>query len=180
MTLDIRSTQLSRRDVFALCGLTLLCLVMAACEQPPMVTATPIPTPTQTPVPEPSKTSTPIPAPTETEVVPPTASPTPVSHITVISPNGGETWMEGETYRIRWHSTGIEQVNIAVATGGKDLGHVALDVDAEAGEYAWTIPQGFVSGFGPSESDTMRIRVYDARDPDLYDENDEFFTVAAP
>ena len=131
-------------------------------------------------------TPTPVPAPTRTPDASPTPSPSgtptpaPPPSITVTAPNGGEVWVEGKTYRIRWQSAGVDRVNIAAASGGKDLGHLAFEVDADAGGYEWTIPEGFVSSFGPSQSDAMRIRIYDADDPDVYDENDDPFTVRAP
>jgi hypothetical protein len=98
----------------------------------------------------------------------------------VLSPNGGEEWTEGQTYSVTWSAEGVETVNIEVATGGKPLGHIAFDVPAEAGEYVWTIPEAFVSGFGPARSDVMRVRIYDAGDPNLFDENDAPFSVGAP
>mgnify|MGYP006299866167 CR=1 FL=1 len=98
----------------------------------------------------------------------------------LMHPNGNEAWIEGETYKMRWRSTGVDTINIAVAAGGKDLGHVAFDVDAETGEYEWTIPQGFISDFGASASDAMRIRIYDPDNAAVSDENDAPFTLSAP
>jgi hypothetical protein len=106
-------------------------------------------------------------------------TPTPAPRITLITPNGGETWVEGETYRLQWRSSGVKQVNIAAAAGGKDLGHIATEVKADAGAYTWTIPKGFVSDFEPSGSDAMRIRVYAADNAEVYDENDAPFTISA-
>lgn len=161
------------------CGVILIGLMVTACGKPPTphLTRTHAASVTPTEV----ATSTAMPTPTATKTSLPTATPThPTPQITVISPNGGEEWIEGQTYDIRWRASGVEQVNIAAATGGKDLGHIAFEVDAEAGEYAWTIPQGFVSDFGPSASDAVRIRIYAAGAAEVYDENDAHFTIAAP
>jgi hypothetical protein len=103
-----------------------------------------------------------------------------LKHTQLIHPNGNEAWIEGETYEIRWRSTGVDTINLAVAAGGKDLGHVAFDVDAETGEYEWTIPQGLISDFGASASDAMRIRIYDPDNAAVSDENDAPFTLSAP
>jgi hypothetical protein len=107
------------------------------------------------------------------------ATPTPGPSITLITPNGGETWVECETYRLQWRSSGVKQVNITAAAGGKDLGHLATKVEADAGAYTWTIPKGFVSDFGPSGSDAMRVRVYATDNDAIYDENDAPFTISA-
>lgn len=100
--------------------------------------------------------------------------------IEVISPNGNEKWQEGSTHDILWHASGVAKVDIEVASGGKPLGHVALAVDATAGQYRWEIPVGLVSNFGAASSDAMRVRVYSSDDPGLYDESDDPFTVSCP
>lgn len=97
--------------------------------------------------------------------------------IEVITPNGDEVWLEGSTQTIVWRSSGVEKVDIEVASGGKPLGHVALGVDAAAEEYAWDIPVGLISNFGVTESDAMRVRVSDHDNPSLYAETDDPFTV---
>ncbi|GAH83372.1 unnamed protein product, partial [marine sediment metagenome] len=32
--------------------------------------------------------------------------------INILSPNGGEVWIEGNTYNITWDSSGIEKVDL--------------------------------------------------------------------
>lgn len=85
----------------------------------------------------------------------------------LLSPRGGDLWTEGETVRIRWESRGVDEAGIAVAVGGKDRGHVGggEPVDAEIGCFCWTIPRGFVTGYGVTESDRVRIMLYDLHDP---------------
>jgi hypothetical protein len=99
--------------------------------------------------------------------------------IEVVSPGPGETWVEGETYDIVWRSTNVGEVDIAVALGGKDKGLIAQAVHAPAGLYSWTIPDGFVSGFGVAES-PGRVMVSDSSDRTISDENDGEFTISAP
>ena len=105
---------------------------------------------------------------------------TPQPSITVISPNGGEEWMEGNTYDIVWTSSDVDEIDIGVAAGGKDLGMIAFGIDAQSGRYSWEIPVGLISNFGVPKSDSMRVRITDSRDPNIYDENDSYFTVMCP
>ena len=114
---------------------------------------------------------------TLTVTIPPLS---PEPSIEVISPNGGEQWLEGNTYDIIWASSGVDKVAIAVATGGKDLGIIASAVDAGTGQYSWGIAPGLISNFGVVKSDSMRLRIFDSSDPTLYDENDGPFTVMVP
>jgi hypothetical protein len=104
----------------------------------------------------------------------------PEPSLELLSPNGGEQWVEGETYAITWVASGLGGVDIAVATGGKDLGIVASAVPAGQGHIAWPIPSGLVSNFGMASSGAMRLRISDSSDHTFYDENDNPFTVMVP
>ena len=99
--------------------------------------------------------------------------------INVTSPNGGERWIEGGSYRIRWESTDVQKVTISLTMGGKDLGTIAT-VAAKNGLYYWTIPRGFVSDIGNNAgNNTMQVVVTDA-DPamsDVFDNSDRNFSV---
>lgn len=85
----------------------------------------------------------------------------------IISPAPGEEWREGGSYVIRWTSARGGEVNVAAAVGGKDRGHLAMRLPARTDSLAWTVPDGFVTGFGPERSDAVRIRIEDAGDPVL-------------
>jgi hypothetical protein len=106
--------------------------------------------------------------------------PPPSLPIEVISPNGGEEWLEGSTRNIVWTSSGLQKVDVAVASGGKPLEQIALGVDATSGQLPWDIPVGLISNFGVAESDSMRVRISSSDDPSVYDENDDAFTVQCP
>ena len=101
------------------------------------------------------------------------------AYVEVIAPNGGEVWAEGETHEIRWKSEGVAEVQIAVAVGEKDKGHLGSGspIDAQQGRFAWTIPQGFVTGFGVSKASNVRVMIYDARHREIYDISDGSFTI---
>lgn len=66
-------------------------------------------------------------------------------YITVVSPNGGETWYMGKTYDILWKSSGVEKVYIAakvfkdgVSVGSLGIASSADNVWGTLGKYSWT------------------------------------------
>lgn len=83
----------------------------------------------------------------------------------IVSPAPGDEWHEGGTYVIRWIAPRAGEVNVAAAVGGKDRGHLAMRLPAGTDSLRWTVPEGFVSGFGPERSDEVRIRIESADDP---------------
>ena len=68
---------------------------------------------------------------------------------------------------IRWISTRGGEVNVAAAVGGKDRGHLAMRLPAGTDSLRWTVPEGFVTGFGQERSDAVRIRIEASGDPAL-------------
>ncbi len=66
----------------------------------------------------------------------------PVPQITVTSPNGGESWIVGETYNITWTNIGNVYTNVDLeysTDGGVAWNTIALGVE-NTGTYSWTIP----------------------------------------
>lgn len=100
--------------------------------------------------------------------------------VKLISPRGGEVWEEGKAYEIRWESKGVDEVYIAAAVGGKDKGLVESDgsskIDARCGKVSWKIPVGFVTGFGVSRSDRVRIMIFDIQNSAILSVSD-YFTI---
>jgi hypothetical protein len=92
----------------------------------------------------------------------------------VLRPAAGEIWSEGLTYTIRWRATGIARVDVGLALGGKDKGHVALDLPGSIDSLRWLVPEGFVSGFGLKSSDQVRVRVENAADPAQFADSPRF------
>jgi hypothetical protein len=68
----------------------------------------------------------------------PTA-PSPSNEITVISPNGGESWLAGTSNTITWTSNISEDVKIELYRGGSILFTIANST-SNGGNYLWTIP----------------------------------------
>jgi hypothetical protein len=94
------------------------------------------------------------------------------------SPKAGDVWNEGKTYDITWISSGVKNVSISAATGGHDLGHLVFSMDAALGKYTWTIPLGEVSGFGPSKSANITIKIEDAESSNIYDKSEITLTTS--
>ena len=66
-----------------------------------------------------------------------------IKSITVISPNGGETWVVGNTYDIRWESRKIEKVRITLETTEPSVRVLPIlivdDYPANLGKYSWVV-----------------------------------------
>jgi len=69
-----------------------------------------------------------------------------VPYIKVLSPNGGEKWIAGNTYQIKWESSGVDRVGIDLRVydeRGNLLGKpyvIVDDVEAKIGVYNWNVP----------------------------------------
>ncbi len=69
---------------------------------------------------------------------------TPTGKITVLSPNGGETWEKGKTYTIRWTSENVpenEKISILLQWDRRydSIYHVATNIP-NTGSYNFTVP----------------------------------------
>ena len=107
-------------------------------------------------------------------IVPPS---TPYIH--VLSPNGGEEWVKGNTYDIRWTSAGVENVNINLVSykGGTSSKRIATLVSASLGKYSWTIPENSNSG-----ERCYKIKIWGGIEPyptTVSDESDDYFSIAS-
>lgn len=66
-------------------------------------------------------------------------------YIKLVSPNGGEEWHIGSSYKISWKSKGISKIGI-VLFKGKEPKWIAKNIDARLGEYDWKIYPGQAPG----------------------------------
>ena len=73
----------------------------------------------------------------------PTTSPT--NKITVLNPNGGESWLAGTSYTISWTSNINEDVKIELYKGGNILYTIANSI-SNTGNYLWSVPDTLHSG----------------------------------
>jgi hypothetical protein len=95
------------------------------------------------------------------------SSPTP--SLTLVSPDGGELWRTDSEYTIRWSSTGnITNVSLSYSTDGfVAISHSIVASTPNTGSYVWRTPV--------TPSRTVRVRVADADNPDIYDDSDRDF-----
>ena len=102
--------------------------------------------------------------------------------ITVASPNGGEQWIEGQTYNITWETQGISQVGIELQdyTTSFSAGIVSK-IDATQKSYSWKIPDNFFSlTYGLEPGDDYKIRIFEQKSDGthgLEDESDNYFSI---
>ncbi len=79
----------------------------------------------------------------------------------IIAPKANDVWIEGKTYTIRWKGFKEGVICISILIGGHDAGIInSCDSCAAQNKYKWTIPHGFVSGFGEDKDDAVRVVLY--------------------
>ena len=92
--------------------------------------------------------------------------------VTLTSPNGGESFVAGESHAITWISSGITTVKLEYTTDGLAWVEIAASVNAETGSYSWPIP--------PVASDKCLVRVTNATIQAVTDRSDSTFTIITP
>lgn len=95
--------------------------------------------------------------------------------ITVISPNGGETWPSGFSKDIEWNAPGIAgNLKITLWKDGLSVGLIADGLDPAAGSYSWTVGQ-YSGGTAPNGTGyTIKIKQQGAP---VSDESNAAFTI---
>jgi hypothetical protein len=98
--------------------------------------------------------------------------------VEVISPNGGEQWVAGNTYYIVWNDELVENVYIQLwkdmtLIDAADANLPEYDGDGVSGStYEWTIPTGVLAN-----GDDYWILIESVLDPAYYDNSDMPFTI---
>ncbi|ATB34881.1 hypothetical protein CYFUS_000288 [Cystobacter fuscus] len=98
-------------------------------------------------------------------------SDTTTAGITVLSPNGGESWTTGSTYAISWSASGVTNVKLEYTLNGSTWTTLTSSTPASAGSYSWTVPT--------TATTTARVRVSDASNSALTDSSDAAFTLTS-
>jgi hypothetical protein len=99
----------------------------------------------------------------------PTApSPSPTSEITVVSPNGGESWLAGTSNTITWTSNISDDVKIELYKGG-NIFYTIANSTSNAGNYLWTIPDTLHSG------NDFKVKITSVLDSSITDYSDSGF-----
>ncbi|RMD48975.1 MAG: hypothetical protein D6830_05790, partial [Ignavibacteria bacterium] len=94
--------------------------------------------------------------------------------ITLLSPNGGETWKLGSTHTIRWSSTEVQFVRIDLSTNaGTNWTNIIASTPASVGQYDWTLSSNL---YNPTTE--ARIRVYDVTNGTIIDQSVANFTIS--
>ncbi|MCX6764219.1 MAG: hypothetical protein NTU58_00715 [Candidatus Nealsonbacteria bacterium] len=106
-------------------------------------------------------------------------------YITVLAPNGGEILFGGQNYTIKWKSSGVNKIKIAECADTPLLptkytchelsGIPSIGIDASLGSFNWYLDPNdpFLSPYIPS---SLKIKIWDATNPSLYDQSDNYFT----
>ncbi|MBU0560812.1 MAG: GPI anchored serine-threonine rich family protein, partial [Bacteroidetes bacterium] len=93
-----------------------------------------------------------------------------VKSLSLAAPIGGEVWKIGNTKVIRWNSSEIDFVRIALSSNaGITWKLVADNLTASLGQYSWNIASGSYN----SSSET-RISIFDTSDPAVTDTSANF------
>jgi hypothetical protein len=122
------------------------------------------------------------------EVTPPEKETAPPEKpfIQVISPNGGESWMIGKSYTVKWKSTGVKKVNILLVDyRAPETCYLNDDkIDATLGSFTIEslskvrcFPGGGISIVDISPGAQYKIKIEDAENPKISDFSDNYFSI---
>ena len=105
------------------------------------------------------------------------------SMIKIISPDGGEQWIAGETYDIVWTGEGPTRLTLVIgdykqceyigvpATCVTPSTILATTVSTENGKYSWKIPENLILG------DKFKVWLEDGHI--IYDASDDYFSIVS-
>ncbi len=109
------------------------------------------------------------------------------SSITVVSPNGGETLLMGQKYKIDWESKGLGLFDIVLDArwerGGPDI---VIAKGVREHSFIWTVPSNLISSDVPyptgQTSEQYKILVVDGNGTKelIGDYSDNYFTITSP
>jgi len=92
--------------------------------------------------------------------------------LTIIEPNGGETWYVGSTHDIWWNNYNFsDNVKIEYSTDGGVSYSTIISSTSNSGTYSWIVPD--------TPSSNCLVRVTDAFDGNPSDVSDAVFTIVA-
>jgi len=105
--------------------------------------------------------------------------------IKVFSPNGGEKWQFGQTYRIKWDSQGVDSVNIGIhndtISGSGSANYITPNGDSieNIGYYDWTISDKQLGPMLTGDQNRYKISVSDSNynSTGIRDNSDNYFSI---
>ena len=90
--------------------------------------------------------------------------------VSVMSPNGGETWLPGYSFDVRWESVSFNgQVGVKYSTTAGADWLAVVDTTENDGVYSWLVPD--------TPSDSCLVRIYGVQEGDPVDQSDGFFSI---
>lgn len=99
---------------------------------------------------------------------------TPSDTVTLLSPNGGESWECGTSHQITWASSGIADDRVCINYYYEKLWHGYIaESEPNDGSYTWTIPADW-----PPRND-YRISIHSTASPEILDFGDGTFAITA-
>lgn len=112
---------------------------------------------------------------------------TEISSITVLSPNGGETWQKGTLYNIAWNAAGVDKITIFLADFSESqlIWHrISPDLSATPGKYSWKVADCYGSICDFKAGNKYKIKVSESSSSPNYpalaeDNSDSYFSIAA-
>jgi len=97
---------------------------------------------------------------------------TPVQNITVLSPNGGESYKQGDTLTVSWKKTEPSSTMVMMQLLSNDANFVMMDSGApNTGTYSWQIPADFTPG------NAYKVRITDWNTRTATDVSDANFSI---
>lgn len=95
----------------------------------------------------------------------------PAPSIAVLTPNGGEQWMQGTNQNITWNSANITG-NVKIELVGTNPSVIAASAP-NTGTYAWAIPVAQTPGTD------YKVKISSVSAPTVFDQSDNTFTIVA-
>jgi hypothetical protein len=98
--------------------------------------------------------------------------------ITVLTPNGGESWKSGETKTIKWSANEVtEPYSVVLLKGGTEVGLIADNVPAAQKTLRWRVGNALIGGRTYGQGNDYRVQVR-AKSGDPKDESNGPFTLS--
>ncbi|QRN95053.1 pre-peptidase C-terminal domain-containing protein [Archangium violaceum] len=97
---------------------------------------------------------------------------TPTASVTVVAPNGGESWTGGLSGTITWTASNVTNVKLEYTLDGSTWNVITASTPASAGSYSWTVPG--------TATTVAKVRVSDTANVATSDTSDAAFTITDP
>lgn len=102
----------------------------------------------------------------------------PTKQINLITPNGGEKWIKGETKAITWSAFGVQEgYVILLIKGTRELGLIADNINSGQLSFNWKIGDPLIGGIRYDLGDDYKIMVR-SKSGDVSDISDRPFTIS--